>query len=442
MFKTIANAWKIPELRKKMLFTIFVVFLFRIGSVIPVPFLDVEALKALIAGTQSADGGMNLISMMDMYSGGAFSNATLFAMSVTPYINSSIIMQLLTVAIPPLERLAKEGTEGRKKIATITRYVTVILGIIQGSAYYVYLLRSGIVNYTGWNFSGIFAALVIILVFTAGTSLMMWLGEQINQSGLGNGISILLFVGIIARLPVTFGVLWENFYNLGIQGGQVDKILYPIGFVILFLVIIWIIVFMNDAERRIPVQYAKRVVGRKMYGGQNTHLPIKVGLSGVMPIIFASSILSIPSTILLFIGKDTPTGFWKGFFDAFDMGGWLYTVLYFVLIIGFAYFYVTIQYNPVEMANSLRQNNGTVPGIRPGKPTADFIAKILSKITLIGALFLAFIALVPLLYSNITGMTGLMMGGTSVIILVGVALETMRQLESQLMVRKSKGFLD
>lgn len=442
MFKTIANAWKIPDLRKKMLFTIFVVFLFRIGSVIPVPFLDVEALKALTASTQNSDGSLNLFSMMNMYSGGAFSNATLFAMSVTPYINSSIIMQLLTVAIPPLERLAKEGMEGRKKIATITRYVTVILGIIQGTAYYIYLLRSGIVNYVGWDFSGIFAAIVIILVFTAGTALMMWLGEQINQNGVGNGISILLFVGIIAQLPQTFVVLWENFYELGIKGGQTDKMIYPIIFVLLFLVIIWVIVFMNDAERRIPVQYAKRVVGRKMYGGQSTHLPIKVALSGVMPIIFASSILSIPSTILLFIGEDTPTGFWKGFFEALDMGGWIYTVLYFVLIIGFAYFYVTIQYNPVEMANNLRQNNGTIPGIRPGKPTADFIAKILSKITLIGALFLAFIAIVPLIYSNITQMRGLMMGGTSVIILVGVALETMKQLESQMMMRHYKGFLD
>ncbi len=442
MFKTIANAWKIPDLRKKMLFTIFVVFIFRLGSVIPVPFLDIEALKALVQSTQTADGGMNLVSFMDMFSGGAFSNATLFAMSVTPYINSSIIMQLLTVAIPPLERLAKEGTEGRKKIGTITRYVTVILGIIQGTAYYVYLLKSRIVEYTGWNFSGIFAAVVIVLVFTAGTALMMWLGEQINQNGLGNGISILLFVGIIARLPVTLGVLWNYFYEMGIQGGRTDMMIYSIIFVVLFLAMIWLIVFMNDAERRIPVQYAKRVVGRKMYGGQSTHLPIKVGLSGVMPIIFASSILSIPSTILLFIGEDTPTGFWKGFFNAFDMGGWLYTVLYFVLIIGFAYFYVTIQYNPLEMANNLRQNNGTIPGIRPGKPTTDFIAKILSKITLIGALFLAVIAIVPLLFSDCTGMNGLMMGGTSVIILVGVALETMKQLESQMMMRHYKGFLD
>ncbi len=445
MFKTIANAWKIPDLRRKMLFTLFIVFIFRVGSVIPVPFLDVHALKALTEGWKDSS---NMLAYYDVFSGGAFSNATLFAMSVTPYINSSIIMQLLTVAIPALENLAKEGMEGRKKIATITRYVTVVLGIIQGTAYYIWLLRSNIVNYNGWNFNGIFAALVIILAFTAGTALMMWLGEQINQGGVGNGISILLFVGIIARLPVTFGTLW-SYFKLGLEG-DIAKIIYSCVFVVIFLVIIWVIVFMNDAERRIPIQYAKRVVGRKMYGGQNTHLPIKVGLSGVMPIIFASSILSIPSTILLFMGAAQKSGeawdripdFWKAFFNAFDMGGWIYTVLYFVFIIGFAYFYVTIQYNPVEMANNLRQNNGTIPGIRPGKPTADFIAKILSKITLIGALFLAFIAIVPIIFSGVTGMHGLMMGGTSVIILVGVALETGRQLESQMMVRKTKGFLD
>ncbi len=333
-------------------------------------------------------------------------------------------------------------------MATITRYVTVILGIIQGTAYYIWLLRSRIVSYDGWTFQGIFTALVIILAFTAGTALMMWLGEQINQNGIGNGISILLFVGIIARLPVTFGTLWENF-KLGLEG-NISLVIYSCIFVVIFLIIIWVIVFMNDAERRIPIQYAKRVVGRKMYGGQSTHLPIKVGLSGVMPIIFASSILSIPSTILLFMGAAQKTGdawnnipdFWKGFFNAFDMGGWIYTILYFVFIIGFAYFYVTIQYNPIEMANNLRQNNGTIPGIRPGKPTSDFIAKILSKITLIGALFLAFIAIVPLIFSDVTGMKGLMMGGTSVIILVGVALETGRQLESQMMIRHSKGFLD
>ena len=447
MFKTLANAWKIPDLRKKMLFTIFIVFIFRLGSAIPVPFLDVDALKSLTDGWNDSN---NMLSYFDMFSGGAFSNATLFAMSVTPYINSSIIMQLLAVAIPALERLSKEGTEGRKKIATITRYVTVALGIIQGTAYYIYLLRSqvkaedgsirNIVEYQGWNLSAIFAAVTIIMVFTAGTALMMWLGEQINQNGLGNGISILLFVGIIARMPVTCMVLWKNI-ELGIAG-QTMSIVYSAIFVLIFLIIIWVIVFMNDAERRIPVMYAKRMVGRKMYGGQSSYLPIKVGLSGVMPIIFASSILSIPQTILMFLDQDNLSDFWKGFFNLFSPSNWLYIALYFIMIIGFGYFYVTIQYNPLEMSNNLRQNNGTIPGIRPGKPTTDFIARIISRITLIGSLFLPFIAIVPLLFSKISGMTGLMLGGTSVIILVGVALETMRQLESQLMMRHYKGFLD
>ena len=447
MLKTIANAWKVPDLRKKMLFTIFIVFIFRFGSAIPVPFLDVDALRQL---TSSWNETNNMLSYFDMFSGGAFSNATLFAMSVTPYINSSIIMQLLSVAIPALERLSKEGTEGRKKIGTITRYVTVALGIIQGTAYYIYLLRSqvraedgsvhNIVQYQGWNLSGIFSAITIIMVFTAGTALMMWLGEQINQNGLGNGISILLFVGIIARLPVTMLVLWDNF-QVGLAG-QTMNIVYSVAFVVIFLIIIWVIVFMNDAERRIPVMYAKRVVGRKMYGGQSSYLPVKVGLSGVMPIIFASSILSIPQTILMFIDQNSLSDFWKGFFNIFSPTNWVYIILYFIMIIGFGYFYVTIQYNPVEMSNNLRQNNGTIPGIRPGKPTTDFIARIISRITLIGSLFLAFVAIVPLLFSKLSGMTGLMLGGTSVIILVGVALETMRQLESQLMMRHYKGFLD
>lgn len=438
MFTTIKNAWGIVDLRKKILFTLFIIIIFRVGSVIPVPFLDIDKLQALMGGI--ADSG-TMLAYFDTMSGGAFSNATLFAMSVTPYINSSIIIQLLTVAIPALERLAKEGEEGRKKISKITRYVTVLLGLVQGGAYYWFLSGSGIVDKFNNGFYDVFVAVVIILTFTAGTALMMWLGEQINQKGIGNGISILLFAGIVARMPTTINALY-HYIELGTQGMTQYLILVPI-FIVLFLALVWVIVFMNDAERRIPIQYAKRVVGRKMYGGQSSHLPIKVGLSGVLPIIFASSILSIPSTIEFFIGKDKPTGFWRSFFDAFQIGGWLYMVLYFVLILAFAYFYVAIQYNPLEMANNLRQNNGTIPGIRPGKPTVDFIAKILSKITLIGALFLAIIALVPLLYTKLSGMGGnLMMGGTSVIILVGVALETMKQLESQMMMRHYKGFLD
>ena len=438
MFNTIKNAWKIPDLRKKILFTLFIIIVFRFGSVIPVPFLDASALKELM---DYVDAQGSLVSYANMMTGGAFAQATLFAMGVTPYINSSIIMQLLTVAIPPLERLAREGEEGRKKISAITRYVTVILGLIQGTAYFFYLRNNNIVLYND-GFAQVFAALVIIFVFTAGTALMMWLGEQINQKGIGNGISILLFAGIVARLPYTGEQLW-SYISMANSDSSLAKyyVLAPL-WIVLFLAVIWVIVFMNEAERRIPIQYAKRVVGRKMYGGQSSHMPIKVGMSGVMPVIFASSILSIPSTIQLFMGSTVSEGFWKGFFDAFSSTGWLYSILYFILILMFAYFYMTIQYNPIEMANNLRQNNGTIPGIRPGKPTADFIAKILSKVTLIGALFLAFIAIVPIIYGNVTGLGRLSMGGTSVIIMVGVALETVKQMESQMMMRHYKGFLD
>ena len=436
MFKTMQNAWKIPDLRKKILFTLLVIIVFRIGA-------NMEALAGLM-GFVTDSSSANAFAYLNTLSGGAFAQATLFAMSVTPYINSSIIMQLLTVAIPPLERMAKEGEEGRKKIGAITRYVAVVLGLVQGLAYYLYLRGSSyegtpIVTYTE-GAAGVFTAIVIVLVFTAGTAMMMWLGEQINQKGIGNGISILLFAGIVARLPDTVNILvkalgaaWESPDSFG------QYYFFVPLFVIIFLAIIWVIVFMNDAERRIPVQYAKRVVGRKMYGGQSTHLPIKVNMSGVMPIIFASSILTIPSTIQLFV---TPTGFWKTVLDALSTTGWVYALIYFLLILMFAYFYVAIQYNPIEMANNLRQNNGTIPGIRPGKPTSDYIQKILSKITLIGALFLAVIALLPIAFSAFTGMHNLMMGGTSVIILVGVALDTMKQMESQMMMRHYKGFLD
>ncbi len=436
MFNTIRNAWRIPDLRKKLLYTLLIIIVFRFGSVIPAPFLDAAALSELMAnaGQNSALGYINMLT------GGAFSYASLFAMGITPYINSSIIMQLLTIAIPPLERLAKEGEEGRKKIATITRYVTVVLGLIQGVAYYFYLRTNGIVAYTD-GFAGVFVAVVIVLTFTAGTALIMWMGEQINEKGVGNGISIILFAGIVARLPVTFGTVWQ-YMQLGMESAATSGqylVLAPL-FIVLFLVVIWVIVFMNESERRIPVQYAKKVVGRKMYGGQSTFLPVKVAMSGVMPVIFASSILFIPQFIQFFWNPSG--GFGKAVLDAFSQTGWLYIVLYFLLIVMFAYFYMSIQYNPLEMANNLRQNNGTIPGIRPGKPTADFIAKILSKVTLIGALFLAFVALIPIIYTNVTGMYGLSLGGTSIIIIVGVALETVKQLESQMMLRHYKGFLD
>lgn len=440
MFKTIRNAWSIPDLRRKILFTLLIIVVFRIGSVIPVPFLDLAALKEVM---NPDNWGNSMLAYLNTLSGGAFSNATLFAMGITPYINSSIIMQLLCVAIPPLERMAKEGEAGRRKIGTITRYVTVALGLIQGTAYYFYLKNtttSAGAHITKYNsgFDMWFSAIIIVLVFTAGTALMMWLGEQINSHGIGNGISILLFAGIVAQLPATISRLGQ-YFDLGSKGQTQFYILVPL-WIVIFVAVIWVITFMQDSERRIPIQYAKRVVGRKMYGGQSSHLPIKVALGGVLPIIFASSILSIPGTINLFL--NIKTGFWGSFFEAFNSSGWLYMVLYFILIIMFAYFYTTIQYNPVEMANNLKANNGTVPGIRPGAPTADYIRNILSRITLIGALFLAFIALLPHIYGAVTGMGQMAIGGTSIIILVGVALETVKQLESQMMMRHYKGFLD
>ncbi len=445
MFKTIRNAWTIPDLRRKLLFTLLIIIVFRIGSVIPVPFIDTAALQEAMAPANSvtSDASNNMIAYLNTLSGGAFSNATIFAMGITPYINSSIIIQLLCVAIPALERLSKEGEAGRKKIGTITRYVTVGLGLIQGTAYFFYLHNSNITKYRE-GFTMVFAAIVIVLVFTAGTALMMWLGEQINKNGIGNGISILLFAGIIARLPFTINMLIE-YWKLGLGTGEAGSaqpqyFAFVVLWVLIFLAVIWIITFMQDSERRIPIQYAKRVVGRKMYGGQSSHLPIKVALGGVLPIIFASSILSIPSTINLFL--NVKEGFWKGFFDLFNSSSWLYIGLYFILILMFAYFYTTIQYNPIEMANNLKSNNGTVPGIRPGAPTAEYIKKILSRITLIGALFLSVIALVPLVYGKFTNMGNLSLGGTSIIIVVGVALETVKQLESQMMMRHYKGFLD
>ena len=435
MFKTISNAWRIPDLRNKILFTLLIILVFRIGSVIPVPFLDATALKTLM----DQYSGDNFLAYQNMLSGGAFANATLFAMGVTPYINSSIIMQLLCVAIPALERLSKEGNEGRKKIAAITRYVTVGLGLIQGTAYYIFLRRSSIII-SDWRtgFQGVFSCAVIILTFTAGTAVMMWLGEQINSHGIGNGISILLFAGIISRISVLVTQL-TAYWQMAGQGDTKYYFFVPI-FIVLFLFVIWLITFMNDAERRIPIQYAKRVVGRKMYGGQSSYFPIKVGMGGVLPVIFASSILSIPSTINLFV-KAT-TGFWGSFFNFFSTTNVAYMIIYFFLIIMFAYFYTTIQYNPVEIANNLRTSNGTIPGIRPGRPTADFIAKILSRITLIGALFLAVIALLPLIYGRVSSMGSMSLSGTSIIILVGVALDTVKQLESQMMMRNYKGFLD
>ena len=428
MFQTIKNAWKIVDLRKKIFFTFFIILIFRIGSVIPVPYVDVEGLRNL------ASGSNEFFSYLSILTGGGLEYAAIFAMSVTPYINSSIIIQLLTVAIPALERLAKDGEEGQKKIAQITRYVTVVLGLIQGTAYFFYLKGSSLIQVTGTG-TMVFAGFVIVLCFTAGSALVMWLGEQIDTNGIGNGISMLLFAGIISRAPDAAAYLWA-YWSVP---GAASKLIV-IGIILVFLAIIGFVVWMTNAERRIPVQYAKRVVGNKMYGGQNTHIPIKVNMSGVMPIIFASSILMLPTMILSFWPSATNNFFGK-VLELFSVQGIFYAVMYFFLIIGFAYFYTTIQFNPVEMANNLRKNGGSVPGIRPGKTTSDFIQKILSRITLMGALFLSVIAILPIIIGNVGGIS-ISLGGTSVLIIVGVALDTVQNLESQMMMRHYKGFLD
>lgn len=441
MIRTLINSFKVPELRKKLFFTLMIIIVFRVGSVIPVPFLDVSALSEML-GTLS-DGGA-ILSYLDTLSGGAFAQATIFAMSVSPYINASIVMQLMTVALPVLEQLQKEGEEGRKKLTAITRYLTIGIGLLQGAGFYVYLRNNGltgkpIVKYTD-GFEGIFTAIVIICCFTAGTALMMWLGEQINDKGVGNGISILMFAGIVSRMPSLITKL-VMYFTMALNSPEhfSKYFVYVPLFVVMFFFMMWVIVFMNDAERRIPIQYSKRVVGRKMYAGQNSHIPLKIGIAGVMPIIFATSILWVPQMVNFFA---RPTGVMKTILDSLSINGPIYTAVYFFLILMFAYFYVAITYNPIEMANNLRQSNGVIPGIRPGKPTSDFLSRILSKVTLLGALFLAFIALLPIGFSNLSSMHHLSMGGTSIIILVGVALETVKQMESQLMMRHYKGFLD
>ena len=448
MIKTIINAFKIPEIRKKLIFTAFIILVFRIGSVIPVPFLD-------IVDEINVGKGNSILTYLSLMTGSAFTYGTIFAMSITPYINASIIMQLLAVAIPSLEKLQKEGEEGRKKINTITRFVTVALGLAQSLAYFFFLRANNYLmtpaegSYT--TFEQVFQAVVIIAVLTAGTAVIMWLGEQITIDGIGNGISIILFAGIVSRFPTIIKQLFQYIST----GRTVYKILVPVVMVI-FLLMIAYIVLLDNAGRRLPIQYSKRVVGRKMMGGQNTHMPIKINMSGVLPIIFASSILSLPGTVQMFL-KNQPAedSFWGKFFDAFQGDSWWYAGMYFLLIIFFAYFYSTIQYNPIEMANNLRKNNGAIPGIRPGRPTSDYIFRILSRLTLIGALMISVVALFPIVYSLICeaaipplteggddGGMSISLGGTSLIILVGVALETVRQLESQMMMRHYKGFLD
>ena len=431
MFETWKNAFKQEDLRKKILYTLFIIFIFRLGSAIPTPFINPTALKSMVSG------GADFLSYLNIMTGGGLEQANIFAMSITPYINSSIIIQLLTVAIPALERLAKEGTEGQKTIQKITRYTTFVLAIMQAIGFYFVMRRtSGVLEYTT-GFSGVFAAIVIVAVFTAGTAVVVWLGDRITEKGVGNGISIILFAGILSRGPAAFMQL-AAWWQLG-SSNPMYYFLVPF-IVLVFIAMIAFIVFMTDAERRIPVSYAKRVVGRKMYGGQNSHIPIKVNMTGVMPIIFAMSFLSIPNMIGSFANVKEG-GFWDKFFKLVQTNSWVYAVLYLLLIVAFNYFYVAIQYNPVEIANNLRKNNGAIPGIRPGKPTSDFIARVISKVTLVGAIFLGIIAVFPIVFSAITK-ANVSLGGTSILIIVGVALETMRQMESQMMMRHHKGFLE
>lgn len=437
MFETMRNAWKTPELRKKLLYTLLIIVIFRLGCAIPVPFLDPNALSNIVQ-----DG--NIFGYLDMLSGGALSKGTVFALSIQPYINASIIVQLLTYALPPLENLQKEGEEGRKKIQKITGYVALAISLVMSYAYYLTMRKTGAVDYTS-GFEGVFAAIVIMAVFTAGSNLIVFLGNLVNENGIGNGISIILFAGIVARCPSDV----KDMVELAIS--DPNKYVFPVIFVLLiYVVMIGFIVLMNEAERRIPIQYAKRVVGRKQYGGQNTHIPVKIAMSGVMPIIFAMAFMSIPQTIEMFVAA--PTGdpatwsfgqkFYHGFLNFFNYSSGWYAVIYFILIIAFNYFYVSMQYNPIEIENNLRQNNGGIPGIRPGKPTSDFIQRVLSKITLIGAVCLGIIAIFPILFHMAVPAMNISMGGTSILIIVSVVLETVRTMESQMMMRHHKGFLE
>ena len=452
MIQTIRNAWKVPELRNKLLFTVFALLIFRLGCAIPVPFINGDTLSSYMAA-QSA----TIFGLLNVMSGDAFSQATVFALSIQPYINASIIIQLLTIAIPALERLAKDGgEEGKRKIEAITRYTTIGIALLQGFGYYTwinYYNNNGIDMLNVPDGYGVWAAIVIVAAFVAGSTFVMWLGEQVTEFGIGNGISIILFAGIVARGPAMVTNLisgvrsWANGTTTA-NALRLHPAFIPV-IIVGMLVLVVFIVFITNAERRIPVQYAKRVVGRKMYGGQSSHIPIKVNMSGVLPIIFAQSIASIPATIGMFVPSATQEGTgWYTFLKIFDNRGLVYSIVYFLLIIMFSYFYSTIQFNPVEVSNNLKKNGGFIPGFRPGKPTTDFLNKVISRITLFGAIYLAIVALLPTIVGNIMVAAGssmgrnLMIGGTSIIIIVGVALETTKALEAQLMMRHYKGFLE
>ena len=427
MIQTIKKAWGIPELRKKIIFTALILLIFRIGNAIPVPYVNTELLTNYMDQLSTT-----VLSLYNVMSGGAFAQATVFALGVQPYINSSIIIQLLTIAIPALERMAREGgEEGKKKIQTITRYATVAIAILQGWGYFMLMKNYGILTNTS-----VWAALVIIVSFIAGSSFVMWMGEQITEFGIGNGISIILFAGILSRVPSMVSSGYSYIVSNPTKWWAV--VLVVLGILALIVLVTWV----NGAERRIPVQYAKRQVGRKMYGGQVSTLPMKVNMSGVLPIIFAQSIAMIPSTIAAFCKQPAEGTVMYHFLNAIDTKSVLYMVCYLLMIIGFSYFYATIQFNPIEISNNLKKNGGFIPGFRPGKPTADFIKKVLNKVTLFGAIYLGVVAILPLLIGKIVNQSSLSIGGTSVIIVVGVALETVQALESQMLMRQYKGFLE
>lgn len=437
MFQTFKNAFKIPDLRNKILFTLFIILLYRIGVAVPVPYIQ--------TGMENVFGAGSIFDYLNLLSGGALEQATLFALGVSPYINASIIIQLLAIAIPALEKLSKEGEEGRKKLDSITRYVTVALALVTSFGYYM-LMK----NYNAVTNTGAFTAVVIIACYCAGAALVMWLAEKIDEKGIGNGISMILFANIISRLPSMFRTMWNTAYGWMQKGGLgiLWGVLFILCIIAFMIALVGVVVFLTESERKIPVQYAKRVVGRKMYGGQSSVLPIKLNMTGVMPIIFASSICSLPATIMMFIKEPTTAGFGKSVYSFFknisDPTSIVYIIIYFILIIAFAYFYIAISFNPIEVANNLKKNGGFIPGIRPGKPTSDYISKILSKITLIGAIYLGVIAIFPMILTMISKSTfqGIMFGGSSLLIVVGVALETTREIEAQMTMRHYKGFLE
>ncbi len=420
MFKTLTNAWKLPDMRKKILYTLLMLLVFRIGSFVPVPGVNVAYVAEQVQS-------MDLLGLLDIMSGGSLSNVTIFALGIMPYINASIIMQLLTIAIPKLEQMAKEGEDGRKKIASITRYLGVIIGLIQAIGIIVGMGPNAVEDPN--NF---FNYVTIVACLTAGTALIMWIGERITENGIGNGISLLIFIGIIARFP---SEVYKIANSASLGGTNMWSIVLLIA--VAFAIVVGI-VFVDMGERRIPINYAKRVVGRKMYSGQSTYIPMKVNQSGVMPLIFAITIMTFPGMIAQFF-KDS--GFYEWYNMYFSQGSVAYIIVYALLILFFTYFYSQIAFNPVDVARNLQQNGGAITGIRPGKPTSDYLAKILSRITFFGALFLALIAAVPSLFSLLTG-TSTVFGATSLLIMVSVALETTRSIESQLIMRSYKGFLE